>query len=340
MARRNLRLGLNENPYCVPDSVKKAFYSSIYESNRYPLDLEDETIDHLAEYYGVPSENLLVTQGIDECIDHLIATHRNMRFVTVSPGFDGYESRLDVNQQCKASISRIPGHFSLDLPQVKMLNDDDFLLLANPDNPTGVYMDESGIHSVLENVGKVLLDHTYIAYAGVEEKSLIIDERRFHYFSFSKAFAMASFRFGILIGESSIIQKIRKRQWFCNIPTPILESIQAILLEKQWLRDTSNKIVEARNHLYKKMKELGFRVHNTKTNFLLVNVQEDSNLMFFLTCNDILVKDTASFGLSAHLRINVGSADENETLIACLKNYLKEHPRKQKMSATDIWNDS
>jgi len=96
----------------------------------------------------------------------------------------------------------------------------------------------------------------------------------------------------------------------------------AALEDEQYARDTRNRIVATRERLRQSLTELDFTVMPSRANFLFAVPPAGSDargLYEGLLRQGFLVRHFASDGLSDGLRISVGSDEEMDTLLACIK---------------------
>ncbi len=316
-----LRFDLNENPYPLPDEVCRRISQGIRQSHCYPIALEQEVTERVARYFGVPSGNLVITNGIDECTDRLIMQFRGMRFVTTSPGFNGYWHRLDVLKQRSMTLERAAPDFQISEQDIHRITRDDFVLLANPDNPTGIVYDDETLQRLSSRCGRMLMDMAYVDYSDVSREMILGDDRVLYFRSFSKSFALAGFRLGALIGDGNVIRTIKESQWFCNINSLGLIALDAVLNNADWFEHKVELVLGEKARIQKELLGLGYRVRDTSTNFLVVETAGLNGLVEYLRQRKILVKDTKGFGMSGFIRCSIRTAVENERFLHAMNEY-------------------
>ncbi|NWF57803.1 MAG: histidinol-phosphate aminotransferase family protein [Fischerella sp.] len=317
-----IRLDLNENPYPLPACVKEAIYSAVDDCSRYPFGLEDGVIQKIASKFSVADSTVLLTQGIDEAIDRLIQQFREMRFVIFNPTFDAYIWRVKVNHQDHCLMS-LDDSFRINESSINCITPNDFVILANPNNPTGHIFEDDAIQKVMQRCGKLLIDEAYIDFSDRESWVSRRLENMFVFRSFSKAFGLAGLRLGFVVGDANAVSEMRARQWCCNISSMSIEVLNQAL-EDDYYKINAAKVIQERERMVAAIAELGFDVVPTHTNFFLV--KDDSNqLMRYLQNKQLRVKDAALFGMYGYLRISLGNYESNNQLLTALKEFKFSH---------------
>ncbi len=320
-----IRLNLNENPYIIPKLIREKINLGIRCINEYPSEMEDGVIQKISEKFGVNKLDILLTQGIDEAMDRLIQQFSKMRFVIFNPTFDGYISRLKANNQ-DYLLLKLDRSFKIRKVDIKLLTKNDFVILANPNNPTGNLFEDS-IDVIRNYCGKLLIDETYFDFSNGKSYLNETDNRLFIFRSFSKAYSLAGLRLGWLCGDRQDVEAMKDKQWFCNINTISLIVLFNVL-EQDYFKHNVAKILREKEHLMRSIDKLGFEVKKTKTNFFLIKHKNVKLLIAFLYKKGISVKDISSFGLDDHVRISVGLPKDNIILLKLLKIFKNSYEKK------------
>ncbi|MDC0675728.1 pyridoxal phosphate-dependent aminotransferase [Nannocystis radixulma] len=311
------RFDLNESALGLPEVVRRRVRESADQFHCYPLAQTEQTLARVAEHFGVTRDEVLLTQGIDECVDRLITHFEAMRFVATWPGFHGYWDRIAVMRRRSFALRRVGPTFELACDDVEALERDDFVLLADPDNPTGVVTTQTQLEQLQRRCGRLLVDRTYAGYADAPLAALAPGPRGFYFHSFSKSFAMAGLRVGALIGPAEDIEAMRARQWFCSMSTPSLVAVAAALDHVDEFQDRCRALIEERGRVVADLRARGFRVHETQTNFVIV-AADPAVVLPRLAARGMLVKDMGCYGLDGHVRISLRTPAENLALVEAI----------------------
>ena len=314
-----INLSLNESHHQVPERIKAAIAASLNHLHEYPLSREAAVTAEVAKFYGVAAAQVAITHGLDEALDRLIQRFSGMRFSIFTPAFIGYKVRLRLN---KIAYQVIPFDERFAIPEdaFNRLGEDDFVILANPNNPTGTVLDEAVMDRLQSQCGKLFIDEAYIDFSNARTRLDRLDDQIFVFRSLSKIFALAGLRLGFLFGTEANMAPIKNEQWFCNINIVALEAIHAILGD-QFISDNAALVVRGREDIQCAATEIGFDVRESFGNFVLIRHSNSKHLIQFLDSLGIGVTDTVVFGLKNHVRISVGTAAENEALVEGLRRY-------------------
>jgi histidinol-phosphate aminotransferase len=198
------------------------------------------------------------------------------------------------------------------------------LIICSPNNPTGTFMIKKDIEEVINSSnGLVIVDEAYIQFGGESVIKLINKYNNLIILrTFSKVFGLAGLRIGLMISNKEIITELSKVKLPYNLNILTLTTLEIMMDYPEF---NTKRILDERKFLeneFKEIKELS--VTPTSTNFFLVKVKNSYWLFKKLLKSGILVRDVSSYPmLKNHLRISVGSHDENIKLIKALKSIYK-----------------
>lgn len=317
-------LAYNENPEAVASGVRQGIGAAVERVNRYPFSTEIRVMQKLAEHFGYAQDNLMLVRGIDECFDRVSAEFPAMRYVTAWPGFDGYRGRIKVNRLAHFEIGLDAG-LALKQEDLEQVGKNDFVVLANPSNPTGLALTAAQLGLLQQRAGKLLIDETYIDYASFRGRSLEYGDDRLIFRSFSKSYGLAGLRLGVVFGPQAVIAAMKQKQWFCNVGVLDLHALEAAI-ENDHVREAHVRAtLHERNRLEQALRGIGYQVVPSEANFILLRHDRVEAASQFLAQRGIQVKDASQFGLGQHIRISIGSAADNSRLLAVLAEYSNTH---------------
>jgi histidinol-phosphate aminotransferase len=205
-----INLALNESPFQVPPGVKKAIAAALDRLHEYPVGLETEVVEEVATFYDVTPAQVAITHGLDDAVDQLIQSFPDMRFSIFEPTFFAYKERLKLSKS-RYQILRLDERFSIPEDTLNRLGKDDFVFLANPNNPTGTVFGEALIDRLQNQCGKALIDEAYIDFCGQQTRIGRIDDRTFVFRSLSKIYALAGLRLSRIGSGSATSALLRSK---------------------------------------------------------------------------------------------------------------------------------
>ena len=94
----------------------------------------------------------------------------------------------------------------------------------------------------------------------------------------------------------------------------------------KYLKEITKKIINTREITAKKLKELGFKVLESKTNFLFISHKEKKaeEIFYKLRDNKILVRYFKKPRLDNTLRVTIGTDEQMDKFIETIKDIIKE----------------
>ena len=266
----------------------------------------------------------LVMQGFLEPGDEIIISN---------PTFHVYEIFGKVQG---AKIIDVPLRADDFLPDVERIHDaitnkTKLLIIANPNNPTGVAIERGILTRLIEGVPDnvvVLIDEVYHHFSQLDDFPYAIDYiEKGHpvvgMHSFSKAYGLAGIRlaYGFASREmAEYLQKLR-RPFFIN--TMSMEAGLAALQDKDHFSRTQALIKEEKSKLYSAFDRLGLKYWESHTNFILVRPEVDHyDLIDRMLQYGIMLRSGDNNGAAGCIRITIGLPESNKLLIKALESEL------------------
>ncbi|PIE25761.1 MAG: hypothetical protein CSA58_12665 [Micrococcales bacterium] len=320
-----LRGDRNESLLGPPEGAVAAIRRAARSLHRYPVETLERATAAIAATYGVRPGQVLVTTGVDEATD-LCLLHFDRCHAT-TPGFDGYVARADALRRPMTLHELTPG-FALPRLGERDLPAGELLMLASPNNPTGITFDAETLETLLARGVWIMLDETYGDFSEDAPGLRWLSEGRnvVVFRSFSKSFGLAGLRIGALIGDPTILADLAARKAFCTPGALALEALVGALSEDPdyparlaaYTRPRRANLVAALRRV-----PCFTKVLDTETNFVLAltdgPAQAQACVAAAATAGHA-IKPAADLGLPGAVRITVREFDDNELLAAVLTN--------------------
>lgn len=312
-------LDANENSYGSPLT---RWY------NRYPDPMQWKVKDKLSEVKGVPSENIFLGNGSDECIDILMRAFcepAQDNIIICPPTYGMYEVSAAINNVAVKKIPLTPV-FQLNLEAIEEAIDDNtkMIFLCSPNNPTGNSMNREDIEIILNNYfGLVVIDEAYINFSSYRSFAQELEDypNLVVLQTLSKAWGLASLRVGMTFANKAVIDIMNRIKPPYNINQASQDLVLKALEEVGQVNDMIREIVRQRGILAAALEQLDRveKVYPSESNFLLVKIKDARKVYEELLGRGIVVRDRSNVILcEGCLRITVGTEVENETLIKAL----------------------
>jgi histidinol-phosphate aminotransferase len=205
------------------------------------------------------------------------------------------------------------------------------VFIANPNNPTGTWLEEAQLREFLASVPGhvvVVIDEAYSEYAqplGVpqtdgwlEEFPNLVVTR-----TFSKAYGLAGIRIGYSLSSPQIAGLLNRVRQPFNVNTLALTGALAALQDQQFIRASVASNSAGMRQLRDGLAALGLAVPASAGNFILLDLGRPAAPVFqALLQRGIIVRPVANYGLPNHLRITLGTAAQNQRCLAALAEVL------------------
>jgi histidinol-phosphate aminotransferase len=324
-----VKLDANENPYGPPPQVMQALGSMEFP-NIYPDPECRRLRSMLAEYVGVPIDNLLVGCGADELIDLLMrcVLEPGDAIIDMPPTFTMYAFDADVNAAKTIQVPRLD-HFKIDVDavcQAALEHQAKIVFLTSPNNPDGSIITDEELERLLALPCLIVLDEAYIEFADVESRSSWVLERENMIVlrTFSKSAGLAGLRVGYGVFPDGMVTYLWRAKQPYNVSVAAEVAACTALENVDYMNSIRDRLVEERGTLMKKLGSISFlEPFESQSNFILCRVTEG------MEAQEVKERLQNEFGvmvrhydkplLKGYIRISVGTPKQTETLVASLK---------------------
>ena len=335
-----VKLASNENPLGPSPLGAQAAANAIAGINLYPDDSGYRLKAKLAGIHGLESEQLVLGAGSSDVIDMVARSF-------LSPGRNAVFSRYSfamypiyttaAGAQCRAADALPPDHqdmpYGHDLDAMAKLVDNDtrVVFIANPNNPTGTWLNREALHAFLQALREdvvVVLDEAYTEYVShedfpdgvawlVEFPNLIVTR------TFSKIYGLAGLRIGYGMASASLIDLVSRVRHPFNVSMPALAAAEAALDDVEFLRRSRENNAQGLAQLTAGFEALGLDYIPSAGNFITVDLRRNGGEIYQkLLESGVIVRPVANYGLPAHLRVTVGTSEENKRFLRVLEKVL------------------
>jgi histidinol-phosphate/aromatic aminotransferase/cobyric acid decarboxylase-like protein len=171
--------------------------------------------------------------------------------------------------------------------------------------------------------GILLIDEAYVEFSSQDFMPLLkaypnlILTR-----TFSKARAFAGVRLGYSLSSPDLAKEITKALLPFRINRLTLEAGKILLKYEDWIKNRVGEIMKERERLFGLLDEMeGITAYPSQANFILIRPEQEPQWLFNkLMEQSILIRDVSAYPfLDNHLRISVGTPEENDLLVKALK---------------------
>jgi histidinol-phosphate aminotransferase len=323
-----IKLNTNENPYPPSPAVMEAIRNISEEQlRRYPDPAGNAFRKAAAEVNGVGPDYIMCCNGGDELLKiAFCAFCDESRAVAYPvPTYSLYPVLANL-QNCKAI--EVPFDSEFNLPAKLASADATLTIVCNPNAPTGSFVSVDEMKSLANELsGVLLIDEAYVDFAEDNCTALVKDFYNVIILrSMSKGYCLAGIRFGYAIAQPGLIAGLMKVKDSYNVDAVAITAATAAIRDQAYFQQNIKKIKAERARLTQQLRDLGFDVPGSSSNFVLAKCKNHKATEVYekLAERKIYVRYFAYPNLNDKLRITVGTIEQNDKLLAALKEILSE----------------
>ena len=325
-----IKLNTNENPYPPSPAVARAIVATTAGRTlaKYPDPLATVFRMRAAEVLGVDPDWILCGNGSDDLLTILVRT-----FVGAGeclrmpyPSYILYRTLAGI-QGATCDEFHYDRDWSLadgfatphtaDGAPVRLA------IIANPNSPSGTVLPPDRVAQLAARLPcATVVDEAYGDFADTNCLDLVrTNPRVIVTRSFSKSYALAGLRFGFAVAQPQVIEEMQKVKDSYNCDTLSIAAATAAIDDQAWLAENRARIIATRRRLTDSLRALGFHAQESQANFVWCTHPDRPHRPIYeaLKKNGILIRFMNYAGWGDGLRITVGTDDEIDAFLHCLK---------------------
>jgi histidinol-phosphate aminotransferase len=332
---RVVKLASNENPLGPSKKALTAMQKALPELALYPDGSGFNLKNALAKKFGVDPVQITLGNGSNEILE-LVAR------AFLAPGLNAVFSQhafavypIVTQAAGAASIVAPAVHYSHDLPAIReRINAQTrVVFIANPNNPTGTLLSQTHLEDFIKSLPAscvCVLDEAYYEFVprkGEQDSvewlgqcpNLVIAR------TFSKAYGLAGLRVGYCMSSPEMADILNRVRQPFNNNSLALAAAEAALDDSEHLQNTIKNNALGMKQLTEGFKNLGLSWIPSAGNFVSVDLSEPAYPVYeALLRKGVIVRPVANYEMPNHLRISIGTQEENhfflQALTECLNN--------------------
>jgi histidinol-phosphate aminotransferase len=335
---RVIKLSSNESPLGPSPRAVTAIEASAPEAHRYPDGASEALRQALARQHGLDAARIVCGAGSDELItlltrayagpgDEVLFSAHGFLMYPLSAKAVGAKPVAAPEKGLKADVDALLARVT---PRTRIL------FLANPNNPTGSYLDSESLarlHAGLPDDVLLVIDAAYAEYVSRNDYSAGVELVEAHgnvvmTRTFSKIYGLAALRLGWAYGPASVMDVLNR------LRNPFNVGAVAQVAGLAALEDNAH-VAAARSHndiwlpwLARELELTGLEVAPSVGNFLLVRFPADLGRNAdaandFLAARGIIPRKMGPYGLGHSLRITIGLEEDMRATAAALAEFMR-----------------
>jgi histidinol-phosphate aminotransferase len=333
------RMMSNENPLPPSPKVLEAIIQYGKMANRYP----DQGLllrGRIAEINGLAGpEQVVLGNGSSEVFDMIFRTflQPGEEVIQHTPCFGIYKLRCEVLGGTLVSVPMIyrdrllrydaDGILNAVTPKTKII------VVANPNNPTGNFMDAADFVRIAETGIPFVIDEAYIEYAGLQKSQVALTKTYRNVIisrTFSKAYGLAGLRFGYLLADRDVAMQIAATLLPWNVGTIVMWAALAALEDREGLAERVKFTNEQAAYIEKELSAIpGLLVFPTKANYILFDAgpagKKGTDVLEFAKRRGLILRgESPKYGSEGWFRVTIGTKDENESFVKVIREFFAQ----------------
>ncbi len=332
-----VKLGSNENNYSPFNFAMKAMEKECQRINVYPEKNYVRLKQLLGEKFGLDEDYIGLGHGAGNVLDTIAKTFLDNGDEVIIPR-QSYSLYKEISWIMGAEVKFVDldDDYKINLDKIKeqITEKTKLIWLCNPNNPTGTMCDKDKIKVLLDALPEhawIILDEAYIEFADKNEAPDTIEmiksgERIMSVRTFSKMYGLAGQRIGYVISTPEFVN------CYDTVSEPFNSNRIGLACAVASLRDGAEEINHAmkliindRKMMCEKLKSLGCELEDSHTNFLFFkapySVPETNER---LLQNGVIVRPATGWGYENHIRVSIGTTEENMEFLRVFEKILKE----------------
>jgi len=329
-----VKLASNENPFGCSEQAKQAIVAEVANTSLYPDGAAVGLTNAVAAKLGVNADQIIFGAGSDEVILMLARAFLvpGDETIMADETFPQYKHNAEIENAVVIEVPLKDGRHDLPAMLEKLTDRTKIVWICNPNNPTGTVVTKDELDDFMAKIpGHVLvvLDEAYCEYIddpaypdGIEYVKRYRNVVALR--TFSKIYGLASLRIGYGIGQPDVIRFVNQVREPFNTTRYAQAAAKAALDDAAFIDRCRRANAEGIAYLTGQFDRLGLSYFPAYGNFVMFDAKRPSQLVFEgLLRKGIIARARWSY-YPTHIRITVGSREQNEKFIAALEQVLEE----------------
>ena len=330
------RMMSNENPNPPSDKVLDAIVRFGKMAHRYP-DQGLVVRSKIAEINGLDGpQNVMIGNGSSEVYDNIFRMFITPgdEVIQHTPCFGIYQLRGTLLGGKMVSVPMVYKdnylHYDPDAILNAVTDKTKIIVVANPNNPTGNFMDAEHFVRIAETGIPFVIDEAYVEYAGLGMSQVGLSKKHKNVLvtrTLSKAYGLAGMRFGYAIGAKEVIDQISGSLLPWNVGTIPMWAALAAFEDKEGLEERVRFNNSEVDFITESLSDIpGLVVFLSKANYILFDCGGTGRtgkevLAFAETKGVILRGESKKYGSDGWFRVTIGTKEENRLFVNLVREF-------------------
>lgn len=341
--KKLIYLDRNENHYgpaprCFKVLGKPNFNKLSSYSRDFARGIKSRLSERLASEFGIEENRVLLGYGGEDILKQAVHCHLQKGDKILIPAYSWwyYKAIAEEVEGIKIEYPLIKGEntFLYDVDEmIRLANTEKpkMIFVASPNNPTGNAIALEELKRFLDAAGDavVVVDEAYSVFAN-PDKSYVKDlVNTYHNLlvirTFSKYFALAGVRIGFALMGNNLAKFSKFSARYLGYNRLSERIALAALDSEDYYSEMRVKMLADIDMFFNEFNALpGFRAYKSLANFILVEIPSQIKvpLKNHLLSKGLVVKFMDEDNLQSHIRISIGTQEENLMLMDAVKEFV------------------
>ena len=331
------RMMSNENPNPPSEKVLEALIKYAKMANRYP-DQGLVVRGKIAEINNLTGpENVMLGNGSSEVFDNIFRCFLapGEEVIQHTPCFGIYKLRGTILGGKMVSVPMIykDKYLYYDAPGIldSITDKTKIIAVANPNNPTGNFMDTKDFIRIAETGIPFVIDEAYVEYAGLKLSQVELTKKYKNVLvtrTLSKAYGLAGLRFGYAMGDKDLIGQISAALLPWNVGTIPMWAALAALEDTEALEYRVKFNNSEVDYITETLSEVpNLVVFPSKANYILFDCgatgKKGKEVVDYAETKGLIFRpESEKYGSDGWFRITIGTKEENRMAVAVVHEFL------------------
>ena len=332
-----IKLSANESALGPSPKAKKEINKKINLS-RYPDAKSNNLRKSISKKFNCKFEKIICGAGSDEIIQIICQLFLKSKDEVIVPQFSFLMYRIYSKNVGAKVLYAKENNYKVSISEIikKVSKKTKIVFLANPNNPTGTYLEKNELLKLrkkLRNDILLVVDDAYDEY--MKEKNYSSGLKLFKNSNnvmvlrtFSKIYGLASLRIGWGYGPKKIIEAMNKIKPPFNSNAAAQLAAVAVLNDKGFINKSVKHNFFWANRLRKILNNFDIATNEVTANFLLLNFRKCNYSANYvkkkLEDKGIILRGMQSYKIKNALRLTIGNSAANNKLIKVLNKIFKK----------------
>ncbi len=331
-----IRLASNESALGASPKARAAYESVAAELHRYPDGASLGLRQAIGRIHGLDPARIVCGAGSDEILSLLGQLYAGPGDEVVYSEYGFLMFKILALAVGAKPVAAPETAYRADIDAILATVNERtrIVILANPNNPTGTYLNAGEVRRLRAGLHEEILlvvDAAYAEYVDADDYMPGVElvdagENVVMTRTFSKIYGLAALRLGWCYAPSSIADLLNRVRGPFNVTAAAQAAGEAAVTDAGFIEQSRRHNSQWRPWLSGRLAGLGLTVTPSIANFVLAHFEDagqSAAAAASLKDRNILVREMGGYGLPQCLRIGVGREEENKAVIETLGEFLK-----------------